>query len=69
MKKVLSVCLIILFSCNMIAGCTTAERQDVGMVAGCVVGGLAGTAFTAGSPMGTIAGAAGGGLIGKALAK
>ncbi|RDI48579.1 glycine zipper 2TM domain-containing protein [Aquicella lusitana] len=45
------------------------QRQDVGMVAGGVVGGAAGHELTGGSALGTVAGAVGGAYVGRELAR
>lgn len=67
MQKILSAFFMIVLSV-MLASCT-ADRRDVGMVAGGVVGGVAGSALTNGSTAGTVVGAVGGGLVGRELAR
>jgi osmotically inducible lipoprotein OsmB len=68
MKNLILACAL-LFSVSILSGCSTSNRQDVGMVAGGVVGGVAGSALTSGSPVGAVAGAVGGAVVGRELSK
>ncbi|OGT59611.1 MAG: hypothetical protein A3F14_03035 [Gammaproteobacteria bacterium RIFCSPHIGHO2_12_FULL_43_28] len=47
----------------------TCSRQDVGMTAGGIIGGVAGSELTGGSGVGTVAGAVGGAYLGRELSK
>lgn len=68
MKKLISISII--FVTLLLSACSgTTSRQDVGMVAGGVVGGVAVGALTHGNPVGAVAGAIGGGLVGRELAQ
>lgn len=69
MKKIIVMSIGTLFIAFFISGCTTSQRQDVGIVGGAVVGGIAGNAISGGNAAGTIAGAAVGGVVGNELAK
>jgi len=52
------------------AGCASnPSRQDLGTVAGAVVGGVTGSALTGGSTFGTVGGAVAGGYVGRELSK
>jgi len=52
-----------------LAACGTPTRQQVGIGAGAVLGGMAGSAVTNGSTIGTVGGAAVGGMVGNEVAK
>ena len=52
-----------------LTACGTPTRQQVGIGAGAVLGGMAGSAVTNGSTIGTVGGAAVGGVIGNEVAK
>ena len=52
-----------------ITACGTPTRQQVGIGAGAVLGGMAGSAITDGSTIGTVGGAAVGGVIGNEVSK
>jgi osmotically inducible lipoprotein OsmB len=67
MKKQLVASFALIIVMCLTSACTTSERKDTGMVAGGVIGGVAGSALTGGSAVGTIAGAVGGGYIGRQL--
>lgn len=54
---------------SSLTACGTPTRQQVGVGAGAVVGGVAGSAITGGSTLGTLGGAAVGGVIGNEVAK
>jgi osmotically inducible lipoprotein OsmB len=69
MKKSLLYSISALTLALVLAGCTGNQRQDVGIVGGAVVGGVAGSALTGGSAVGTVVGAAVGGVGGNELAK
>ncbi len=70
MKKILSaIAMAIIASSLLVSGCDTAQRKNVGMVTGGVVGGVAGNAITGGSAAGTIVGAVGGGFVGRQIAQ
>ena len=68
MNRILASLAIFTIAASL-AGCTTSQRQDVGIATGAVVGGVAGHALTGGSTAGTIIGAGGGALVGSALSK
>lgn len=53
----------------LLGGCTSGQRQDVGIAGGAVVGGVAGNALTGGSAAGTVVGAAVGGVAGNELSR
>lgn len=53
----------------LLGGCTSSQRQDVGIAGGAVIGGVAGNALTGGSAAGTVVGAAVGGVAGNELSK
>jgi osmotically inducible lipoprotein OsmB len=63
MKKILSICSIIL-ALSILTGCTTGEQQAAGIGGGAVLGGVVGNAITGGSAAGTIVGAGIGGFAG-----
>ncbi len=52
------------------SGCASnPSRQDMGTVAGAVVGGVTGSVLTGGSTFGTVGGAVAGGYVGRELSK
>lgn len=53
----------------ILSACGTPTRQQVGIGAGAVLGGMAGSAVTNGSTVGTVGGAAVGGVIGNEVVK
>lgn len=63
MKKLLAIFAIFL-TLGLTTGCTTGEKQAVGVGGGAILGGVAGSALTGGSAAGTIVGAGVGGLVG-----
>lgn len=63
MKKLISLCLIIL-STQFLIGCTYEENQMAGVGLGAVAGGAIGSAVSNGNPAATIGGAAIGGVVG-----
>lgn len=64
MKTRLSMILL----CFLLAGCTW-DKQDTGMAAGGVLGGVAGHYISGGSALGTGVGAVGGAVVGRQLTK
>jgi osmotically inducible lipoprotein OsmB len=53
-----------------LSGCASnPSRQDMGTVAGAVVGGVTGSVLTGGSTFGTVGGAVAGGYVGRELSK
>ncbi|HZW21031.1 glycine zipper 2TM domain-containing protein [Noviherbaspirillum sp.] len=52
-----------------LTACGTPTRQQVGIGAGAVIGGVAGSAITDGSTLGTLGGAAVGGVVGNEVSK
>jgi osmotically inducible lipoprotein OsmB len=54
---------------STLAACGTPNRQQVGIGAGAVLGGVAGNVITDGSTLGTVGGAAVGGVIGNEISK
>lgn len=67
MKKFIISSVAVLFTLSMLTGCTSSQRQDTGMIAGAVVGGVAGSALSGGNTAATVAGAAGGAYVGRQL--
>ena len=57
-----------LFLMLTLAGCTTSEKKDAGMIIGGVAGGALGHGLTGGSAAGTIGGTLAGGYIGRKVA-
>jgi osmotically inducible lipoprotein OsmB len=54
---------------SALTACGTPNRQQVGIGAGAVLGGVAGNVITNGSTLGTVGGAAVGGVIGNEVSK
>lgn len=67
MKKLIISSMAVLLAVSMLTGCTSSQRKDTGMIAGAVVGGVAGSALSGGNTAATVAGAAGGAYVGRAL--
>lgn len=65
-KQILSYAAAVIIM-SLMTACTQTDRKNTGMVAGGVIGGMAGSALTDGSTAGTIAGAVGGGYVGREL--
>jgi hypothetical protein len=53
----------------LLTGCAHTSRGDVGLLAGGVAGGAAGSVLTNGSPLGVVAGAVGGAFAGRELSR
>lgn len=66
MKKIVLSTFAILLTVFTMTACS---NRDIGMGAGAVVGGVAGSALTGGSTAGTIVGAVGGGFVGRQVAR
>lgn len=69
MKLAMLTRISILVLALALSGCTSSQRQDVGIAGGAVAGGIIGNAVTGGSAAGTIVGAGAGALGGNYLAK
>jgi len=54
---------------SALSACGTPSRQQVGVGAGAVLGGVAGNVLTNGSTLGTVGGAAVGGVVGNEVVK
>ncbi|MDB5793873.1 MAG: glycine zipper protein [Noviherbaspirillum sp.] len=67
-RSLISIAGAITLASSLVA-CGTPSRQTVGVGAGAVLGGAAGSAVTGGSTLGTLGGAAVGGVIGNEMAK
>lgn len=67
-KRLITLAGSVVLASSLVA-CGTTSRQQVGIGAGAVLGGMAGSAVTNGSTVGTVGGAAVGGLIGNEVTK
>ncbi len=66
MKKILSLCFMILLGTSLLTSCT---NKEMGTAGGAALGSVAGYGLTGGNPIGAVAGAVGGGLIGHVATK
>lgn len=67
MKKLTTLCMTILIALSLTA-CAGVPKRDVGLGAGALAGGVAGSAIT-GTGWGTAIGAVGGGVVGYQVGK
>jgi osmotically inducible lipoprotein OsmB len=68
MKRIMMGLLVASLSIGTLTGCNTIGKENTGMLAGGVGGGIIGSAVTGGSTTGTIVGAVGGAFAGRAIA-